>query len=135
MRISDWSSDVCSSDLNQLPDFLIAGVLGNRNILCRGLGQNTLAIEPRAIVGNLDNDLAAIVLRRKRQLAFGILAVRRPHVRRLDAMVETVAHQMSQRVDNALDQALVEFGGLARSEERRGGKEGVCTFRFRGWPQ
>src|SRR3546814_11303491 len=91
MRISDWSSDVCSSDLNQLPDFLIAGVLGNRNILCRGLGQNTLAIEPRAIVGNLDNDLAAIVLRRKRQLAFGILAVRRPHVRRLDAMVEPVA--------------------------------------------
>src|SRR3546814_14168910 len=32
MRISDWSSDVCSSDLDQLPPFIAAGTVRWREI-------------------------------------------------------------------------------------------------------
>src|SRR3546814_19022338 len=124
MRISDWSSDVCSSDLawltNRSPDALEHHVLPgvraaafNITILSQLLGT---ALQP---------DLAGHVL-----------------------MLEEVSEQL-YRIDRSLfhitgNPAIRRVAGIRlgrcdplvpnRSEERRVGKECVSTWRYRWWP-
>src|SRR3546814_10047594 len=96
MRISDWSSDVCSSDLvhahtapgnigyplgrgkprreNQLPYLFVGRGLADRHALCQGLLQNLVAAQAAAIVADLDDDIAAIVFGRQNQLTYRVLA-------------------------------------------------------------
>src|SRR3546814_14749907 len=99
MRISDWSSDVCSSDL-VAPGGFIKAKVGD------ALGQ-FLALDP---------------------------------------VIDALGHrQLLQLPAQVLDQARVQACGgrttleqrlqmLARSEERRVGKECVSTCRSRWWP-
>ena len=54
-----------------------------------------------------------MVLSGEQQLPRGLLALGQALLRRLNAVVQTVAHQMHERVHNPLDQALVEFGLFA----------------------
>src|SRR3546814_19911879 len=117
MRISDWSSDVCSSDLM-----------------------------PRAEVLSLeeiDRIASAFVRRGVRRLR---LTGGEPLVRRgIEVLVDKLGRHLRT---GALDEltlttngsqpdrhavALAAAGGT-RSEERRGGKEGVSTGRARGAP-
>jgi hypothetical protein len=60
------------------------------------------------VVSATDDDMAALVpvADRNRRPAFALPAAMR--CRHLDAMVDRVAHQVRQRIDDALDQALVE---------------------------
>src|SRR3546814_11575726 len=104
MRISDWSSDVCSSDLGQL------GEPG-----ARGSGDEILRVSLKDI-SDVERILARVALRsaRPRDLA-GLSAS-------LAALPDVAA---------ALD---VLDAPLLRSEERRVGTEWVSTGRSRGSP-
>src|SRR3546814_18792906 len=64
---------------------------------CQGLLQKLVAAQAAAIVADLDDDIAAIVFGRQNQLTYRVLARGNALFRRLDAMVQAVAHQMSQR--------------------------------------
>src|SRR5690606_13119249 len=75
---------------------------------------DSLAVQARTVVADLDHDIAPIVLGRQYQLPYRRLARRNALFRGLDAVVQAVAYQMGQRVDDALDQALVQFGGAAK---------------------
>src|SRR3546814_15269531 len=107
MRISDWSSDVCSSDL-------LTGLLGMpRRVLTypAGLGWDGL---------NLVSTLGAFVL----ALGIAVVAVDmfwprggRPYARR-----------------NPWNAGTLEWLTEMRSEERRVGKECVSRCRSRWWP-
>src|SRR3546814_1082431 len=89
MRISDWSSDVCSSDLNP----------ANRSGL---------------VFVSLDNDVAHVVLA---EIA-GVLD---------EVVFFTVGHR-------SIGLFVLDLELLARSEERRVGKECVSTCRSRWSP-
>ena len=66
-----------------------------------------------AVVGNLDDDVAAFLDGAQFQRAFGVLACGLAHIGRLDAVIERVAHGVGERVLDGLKQALVELGLLA----------------------
>src|SRR3546814_20640604 len=111
MRISDWSSDVCSSDL--------IGVLHCREVL-RALRDHNGAIEALDILS---------------------LAVPPWFVPETTSLKEQLAAFRARRAHFALVVeeygallGLVTLEDLLRSEERRGGTECVSTGRFRGWP-
>jgi hypothetical protein len=71
------------------------------------------AIEAGAVVGHLDDDVAALMVGLERDVADRRLALGNALVGHFDAVVEAVAHQVRQRVGDAFDQALVEFRALA----------------------
>src|SRR3546814_15376088 len=122
MRISDWSSDVCSSDLDQRQ---------------RRGGEGQAAVLQQFVRhGEAEGDgLARPGLRRDEQVAplgFGL---------------DDLGLYGGQRFIAARDKGVREDGGkmierhcsniprgAAKSEERRVGKECVRTCRIRGWP-
>src|SRR3546814_13763194 len=102
MRISDWSSDVCSSDLNFIGRILTGRVQSGTvrvNQPIHAIDMNGKVIETG---------------RASKLLAF----------RGLDRVP----------VEEARAGDIVAIAGLARSEERRVGKEGVSTCRSRWSP-
>src|SRR3546814_19075409 len=84
MRISDWSSDVCSSDLR-------------------------IGREAAAVVADFDFDLVARLARRDRYGRGDLLARRDAILERLDAMIDRVADDMDQRIADILHHFAVEF--------------------------
>src|SRR3546814_16600529 len=125
MRISDWSSDVCSSDLAEA--------------LARAAGR---------LEGLAEADLAALDEFRVQHVEDGVGLQHRQHapggVDRQGmalAQAEQAGHVVDVAVgqhhgmDRAVPHALARMKLAAlRSEERRVGKEGVRTWRSRGWP-
>src|SRR3546814_16623650 len=108
MRISDWSSDVCSSDL-------LPWNPGARNgARMDDAPDNLLAALPRAAAGEVFTELLA-----------------RPGVR----LERIVSAGQTTPADAPMVQDTDEWGlllaGAARSEERRVGKECGSTCRFR----
>src|SRR3546814_11084412 len=119
MRISDWSSDVCSSDLvAELCGIkpAIAGPWKHLQTLTGGVDDIAVIVSAKCAGARIDDRTVV----GQREIAF---AGHRP--------VERVAG----RVDIALRHLLrVAPGAHAdRSEQRRAGKEGVSTCRYRGW--
>src|SRR5690606_15302621 len=102
---------------DQRPDCFVGRVLVHGEALLHGLLENLVAVQTRAVVPDLDNDLAAVMLRRHGDRAFGILADFCTTLGRLDTVVDTVAHQVCEGVDEAFDQALVEFSGGALRDQ------------------
>src|SRR3546814_10997012 len=114
LRISDWSSDVCSSDLRGADDFAVRIVAADLRDDRRDLGRGAaVVLDADARDAASDRPDAALV-----QAARGRLADddHRPLVAGLHACVD--------RVD----------GGALRSEERRVGKEGFSRCRTRWLP-
>src|SRR3546814_19526309 len=110
MRISDWSSDVCSSDLTRLQDF----TTGSRLLIPGGHRLVQINVAPFDAVKHGAEPVVADA-----RLA-------------LEALGEANAGHC---VPPAWSDRLTALGKTwARSEERRVGKEGVSTVRFRGWP-
>src|SRR3546814_13246616 len=107
MRISDWSSDVCSSDLDDLLD---AGRLERREVV-EGHGE---------VAGD------AVEIRRQQLVA----EVPRRMLGRPGHAVALVSAHDEARVLLAH----VDLGAEVRSEERRVGKECVSTCRSRWLP-
>src|SRR3546814_20797401 len=117
MRISDWSSDVCSSDLQTMVD-----ASGDRL--------------RRIVVGRDDRDLIAVLEREEPCLGGGI-------ARKAVIAIEMIGGDVGQYRDIA-GQAVRQVELIAgqfehidatiRSEERRVGKECVSTGRSRWSP-
>src|SRR3546814_11122192 len=114
MRISDWSSDVCSSDLGKLYDdrAIKDRIASAQDYAARVKGFRTMADLPRAGKADLPAFDRAELLRR--QVAAGLTM----------ADMELL---LSPMVEDAKE-------AIGRSEERRGGKECVWTCRSRGSP-
>src|SRR3546814_18024423 len=105
MRISDWSSDVCSSDL-----------LGARLLLALRHGRYGLVI---AVLPHLDDMRGHLEQRNWLPIS---LAWPRAKQDRVEGGERVRLHQIFQMLH------------LGRSEERRVGKECVSTFRLRRSP-
>src|SRR3546814_17490000 len=104
MRISDWSSDVCSSDLDQATTI-----------------ENQLGTSRDAVGDRLFHD--SLGIRRNDRAKVGLRVVIRPDVERLDFRDD----ERAQLLGGA-------FADRERSEERRVGKEWVRQCRTRGSP-
>src|SRR3546814_16859903 len=124
MRISDWSSDVCSSDLHTLR----LQPATSRQRMIRSM--TAFAAGERSTQwGTLGCEMRAVNHR------FLELGVRLPDELRLlePALRERVSARVSRgKVDLTLRLRAGEGGG--RSEARRVGNECVGTCRSRGWP-
>src|SRR3546814_10925417 len=108
MRISDWSSDVCSSDL-------LAGFAGNPDEREREAG----IVLPVGCGKSGCIALAPFAFRATRTLVVA------PGLK--------IAEQLPDDFDPARqDMFYITCGVLTRSEERRVGKEGVSKVTFRG---
>src|SRR3546814_14676910 len=128
MRISDWSSDVCSSDL-QLPCVAEHPRRGEAELHLRA-GEHALGIDFDA-VGDLilRRTENIIAFQRGLEIIVGreIIGVARPHIvaqRAVGGVIDAVVDPRRRRRSRT-DQ---------RSEERRVGKECVSTFRSRWSP-
>src|SRR3546814_13294725 len=106
MRISDWSSDVCSSDLTQDID-----------------------VDTSAIVSDDDTKPPGGVMRFQTHDALDSFAARAAFLGVLQAMIDRIAQQLCERRFE-----LFENVSIDRSEERRAGKECVSTCRSRWSP-
>src|SRR3546814_6457195 len=102
MRISDWSSDVCSSDLARVDADLLADALGDLDHDLGVLTQERLGVLPALA------ELLALV---------GVPGTRLLHEAEVDADVE----------ERALAADALAVHDVERSEERRVGEECVST--------
>src|SRR3546814_17126277 len=104
MRISDWSSDVCSADL-------------------RGAHEGLIAV----VVEAHRDDRAAL-----RKHAFGqVRGTLRDQAERDAAFAALLGASRQDAPDRGAIGVLLAGDVTVRPEERRVGKEGVSTFRFR----
>src|SRR3546814_12906257 len=115
MRISDWSSDVCSSDLARRR--IAALVHGHVGTFAKSLDETHFDIEERAAPASVESPRALLRL----------LAARHPAARSLEERLSLVASDRD--ADVGLGVVLER-----RSEERRVGKEWVSTCRSRWSP-
>src|SRR3546814_16712472 len=131
MHISDWSSDVCSSDLKQRTVNLtekgnekVETLLREQGVLTEG---SLYDIENITIVHHVQNALKAHKLFQKDK----DYIVQGDKVLIIDEFTGRMME--GRRYYDGLHQAL-EAKEHVRSEERRVGKEGVNTFRSRWSP-
>src|SRR3546814_598386 len=159
MRISDWSSDVCSSDLRfslQLPDLVIIDVgLGEEPEggfdLCRELRARSSSL-PILFLTARDSDLDVVsglrlgaddylsksislpqLTARVQALFRRIEALRKPAARETVVALRQVKLEL-ERMHVTLNAIQVPLTVTASSEERRVGKECVGTCRSRWAP-
>src|SRR3546814_7135371 len=112
MRISDWSSDVCSSDLFKLPNVDVDAVVAAQKKNIEALtSANQLAVE-------------------------GMQAIAKRQAEILRQTVEELQKNVQSLMENGAPEAKVAKGTelTKRSEERRVGKECVSTCRSRWSP-
>src|SRR3546814_11101430 len=121
MRISDWSSDVCSSDLN------VPVTPEVKETIWTALGSLASAPrEERTMTG-----LALLLQSNALRIALQPYTLEGPHGRLLDAAEQNLA---LADVQCFATEALLGQTGAVRSEERRRGTEGVSTCSTRWVP-
>src|SRR3546814_20318828 len=116
MRISDWSSDVCSSDLVAHVDDFSAHFLKSGSI---ALGAREQILP--AAVGGVSQAQQAGARAGQHIAKRGAVGIGHGAVTGFDQARLDVLQQRGQRIK----------GGFFRSEERRGGK--ACVSRWRSW--
>src|SRR3546814_13493677 len=136
MRISDWSSDVCSSDPRQLSGLYRMSRIGFVTPLRDGM--NLVAKE--YVAAQDPNDPGVLVLSRfagsGKQMQAALI-VNPYDTEGVAERLQTARHMsVEERRERyrELMQGLVESNVERRSEARRVGKEGVSTCRSRGSP-
>ena len=85
------------------------GVGGDDAALDR-LGPDPVGADAGAVVGDLDVDLAAVVVGAQADHALGLLARGQAVAGRLDAVIDGVAQRVGERIADRLDQRAVELG-------------------------
>src|SRR3546814_15412812 len=121
MRISDWSSDVCSSDLEELAvDALILDAVSDRP--ARRVRRIELAVGIARAEAQSRRPLARID---------DALGAARAVPRGRDRLEEVVAAAADVRTAGAQGRARIGAPEPVNSEERRIGKEGVTKWRLR----
>src|SRR3546814_17564730 len=123
MRISDWSSDVCSSDLLIIPEEFGGMELSN-GAYARVLGQTSSHDSSVSLTIGAHSSIGM-----KGLLLFGSDEQKQRYLPRL-ASGELIAAFCLTEAGAGSDSAALR----TRSEERRVGKEGVSTCRFRWAP-
>src|SRR3546814_12467764 len=108
MRISDWSSDVCSSDLPRLPVIPVRALKNN--------GTEAFTAKQREVANLLDAGDVDMLEAQLQIEHYWAGALRRAVI------------------DGDVEGGSLMAGQSVRSEERRVGKECVSTCRYRGWP-
>ena len=99
---------------DEAEDLVVGGASVRRQQPDRGpLPRDRVAIEPPAIVGDLEMDVAALLVRAEAQTTDLGLAGEAARLRRLDAVVDRVPKQMGQRIGDLLDHSLVQLRVLA----------------------
>src|SRR3546814_11910312 len=121
MRISDWSSDVCSSDLLQLGGEVI-GDIAFKEPLQKGRHQPPLLLGDEAVL--LHQHIGAVLQRLER----GGIGGGSADTQFLQLLDEACLGIAGRRLGEVLLR-------LHRSEERRVGKGGVSTCRSRWSPE
>ena len=86
-----------------------AGLLGREQSAGDGLLLEPGRVDAAAVVADGDIDFARLVEGPQHDRGLGRLAGRPALLRRLDAVIDGVPHQVSERVANGLDDRLVEF--------------------------
>src|SRR3546814_14846383 len=123
MRISDWSSDVCSSDLGQRYFAMCMDALGHfHNLLVEQFRQNDAQIEEARAI--LVGDAQRIAKTRCNDQCRGLALALQPRV----------GGDSGSYLDRFDAIPGDEFVVFQRSEERRVGKECVSTCRSRWSP-
>src|SRR3546814_18148622 len=114
MRISDWSSDVCSSDLAQTGE----------------VGLSEITVTARKITENRQKAPASITVLESEALTTAGIKV--------PTDLEKLLPGTSLRIEGAVAQTYIRGVGsnldFPRLDERRVGKECVCTCRSRWLP-
>src|SRR3546814_11101887 len=122
MRISDWSSDVCSSDLE--PPLFLADTAEIGSHVCdesQAIGIGESAFEPDMHFFGCTDEL---------QDRVASLEIIIP----VEEIVGIVSRQESLKAVRRTKSRVEISVGIKRSEERRVGKEGVSTCRSRWSP-
>ena len=114
--------DLLGGGKTRLENQHVDGVVGRHHALLHqapvpGALQHPVAVDAAAIVFNADQNAAGFMLGTQDQFARRRLARGQPLLRRLQAVVERVAHQVHQRVGNFLDHRLVQLGIAAHDLE------------------
>src|SRR3546814_15324698 len=137
MRISDWSSDVCSSDLIETMEGPAGDTLRSlpmrMNIIAMAAHANTCVI-PQLMLGNaVMNEQSLSGLRRELLI---LLAARLDGAQYVWSQHRVIAEKLG--ATSAMVKAIEELDLASaaldepRSEESRVGKECVSTCRYRG---
>ena len=79
---------------NQHAHFFIGHVFVDRHPLRDSFRQNALAIQPRAVIGHFNADIAALVFSGEDQITDSILPGFKACFRHLDTVIEAIAHQV-----------------------------------------
>src|SRR3546814_11457716 len=136
MRISDWSSDVCSSDLSFIIPQIDPDAQLTQEVDGDGIGDVELALHYQINSGLDDWPIFIGNLRYKSPSGEGPFDVDRD-ANGLESELATGSGfhgiEPSVTILSPNDPA-VFFANFGRSEERRVGKECVRTCRLRGWP-
>src|SRR3546814_18878220 len=129
MRISDWSSDVCSSDL----DLFVTNPQRLRDGIGKGVA-NSILVKVNQI-GTLSETLEAVQTAHTAAYT-AVMSHRSGETEDATIADLAVATNCGQIKTGSLSRSdrLAKYNQLIRSEERRVGKEGVSTFRSRWSP-
>src|SRR3546814_17276409 len=130
MRISDWSSDVCSSDLREAIRAAVAASDALRILVTHGT--DTMVVTGRVLAGIAGK---TIVMTGAMQPASVRASDAEFNVGFALAAVQTLPPGVYIAMNGMIfDPATTVKDRAGRSEERSVGKEGVSTCRSRWWP-
>jgi hypothetical protein len=111
--VGDFFGGGKSGKKNQVHAFALAharSLLRRDQSLFDCFAANSVAVETAAVVGNLDDDLPAFVIRAQQKAPFGGLADRDATLGLFDAVIDGIAYNVRQRILNRFDDRLVELG-------------------------
>src|SRR3546814_15663735 len=131
MRISDWSSDVCSSDLELTTALKAIDAAVSRGDIRI---ENDRLVVPKLKAAPEDERLKAI----RRELFAGVGKIQLPDLLIAIDAATRFSWALLGRSPASEHELIILYAALialGRSEERRVGKECVSTCRFRGWPE
>ena len=94
------------------PSLMCAACSGGDEAALKRLGADAVDVDAGAVIGHLDDYLAALMERAQEQASFGGLAGGEALLRQLDTMIDRVAHDVGQGIADRLDEGLVELGLL-----------------------
>src|ERR1700744_5433781 len=101
---------------NEVDAFALAharGLFGCDQSFFDGFAADFVGVETAAIVGNLDDDLAAFVIGAEKEAAFGGFADGDAAFGLFDAVIDGISNDVRGRIFDRLDDGLVEFGFFA----------------------
>src|SRR3546814_15229978 len=132
MRISDWSSDVCSSDLLQMNPHALGSVTATLRLVGEALHVH-LTVETRAAFRQLSDDSSGM-LDALRAQGFSVdqVSINLASTSDVDSRGQQGAQTGQQMAGNGGNGNPEQAREQSRSQESRVGKEWVSTCRTRG---